>query len=463
MTGTYHLAVLGDHLGGLAAAALAARRGRRVLLLETAAAGTPRLFEQLNAVAGGPDAEPGLGRFFQELGCAPFGPLGDDRIHFHALVPPLQICLPRHRVNLYADRTARTWELQREFGEAHRSLAPLWQREEELRARLERGAPQPGSAQTALPLRALASVTGFVRLQALEREHDRQRFPAFLDEQGLGGDLRAALFAQAQAVLRRPPADAAWAEGLRALRVANAGLYRNAAGQSGVLAGLRAAFLATGGDARPLVALEGLEVPRTGGTRLHLAAGGTVKADRVIVDLPLAEALQHLPAEQGRALARKGLEERAESAYGLLELRLAPGRRPVGMGTFLVIAPGGDQPPGPGVLLAASEETEDGGCALEALGFFPAGEAAAGRELLLERVRTVLPFLDESLAAEPVYRSGTVARFTRERLDRRQREERLGWGWRTSVFSSAPFIFLRNEDYAAVGLTEGLLSGALAV
>jgi len=78
-------------------------------------------------------------------------------------------------------------------------------------------------------------------------------------------------------------------------------------------------------------------------------------------------------------------------------------------------------------------------------------------------VRTVLPFLDESLAAEPVYRSGTVARFTRERLDRRQREERLGWGWRTSVFSSAPFIFLRNEDYAAVGLTEGLLSGALAV
>lgn len=74
MSATYHLAVLGDHLGGLAAAALAARRGQRVLLLETAASDTVRSFEQLNAVTGGAEADSGLGRFFQELGLAPFGP-----------------------------------------------------------------------------------------------------------------------------------------------------------------------------------------------------------------------------------------------------------------------------------------------------------------------------------------------------------------------------------------------------
>ena len=120
MTVSYHLAVLGDHLGGLAAAALAARRGQRVLLLETAGADTVRPFDQLNAITGGGEVDAGLGRLFQELGLAPFGPQGDDRIHFHALATPLQICLPHHRIGLHADRTARTWELQREFGDAPR-------------------------------------------------------------------------------------------------------------------------------------------------------------------------------------------------------------------------------------------------------------------------------------------------------------------------------------------------------
>ena len=460
-TGSYHLAVLGDHLGGLAAAALAARRGQRVLLFETAAGGVLRPFERLNAIAGGPESEPGLGRFFQELGAAPFGPLGDDRIHFHALSPPLQICQPRHRINLHADRTARTWELQREFGDAHRSLAVLWPLEEELREKLGRG--QAGAASTPLALRALASVSGFVRLQALERECSRRSFSDFLDEQSLGPELRSALAAQAQAVLRHPLGGSTWAEGLRALRVANGGLYRNAAGQSGVLVGLRSAFLATGGDARPLVALEGMDVPRAGGVRLHLAAGGTVRAERVVVDLPLAEGLPLLPAEQAQALVRKGLEERQDASYGLLEFSLATGRRPVGMGTCLAISPVDGDPGAAATLLAADEEAEDGACAVEALGFFPAGAAGSGREQLLRSVRTVLPFLDESLVAEPVYRSGSAARFTRERLERRQREERLRTGWRTSAFTLPPFTFLRNEEYATVGLTEGILSGALAI
>ncbi|MHB8893713.1 MAG: hypothetical protein ACYC99_00845 [Candidatus Geothermincolia bacterium] len=463
MNATYHLAVLGDHLGGLAAAALAARRGQRVLLLETSASDTVRSFEQLNAVAGGPEADSGLGRFFQELGLAPFGPQGDDRIHFHALATPLQICLERHRVSLHADRTARAWELQREFGDAQRSLPPIWQREEELREKLDRVVPQPGEASAALLGRALAGVSGFVRLQALERETLRQGFPSFLDEQSLAPELRAALMAQAQAVVRRPGAGLTWAEGVRALRVANSGLYRNAAGMSGVLVGLRATLISTGGDLRPLVALEGLDLPRTGGVRLHLAAGGTVKAERVIVDLPLAEGQRLIPPEALRALTRKGLEERQEQTYGLLELTLAPGRRPVGMGTYLAIAAGGDDSDGPAVLLAAADEADDGSCALEALGCYPPEDAAGAREHLLSRVRTIIPFLDESLVGEPVCRTGPAPRYTQERLDRGQRQERLATGWRTSIFHQPPFTFLRNEDYASVGLAEGLISGLIAL
>ncbi len=463
MNATYNLAVLGDHLGGLAAAALAARRGQRVLLLESAAADTVRPFEQLNAVTGGGDADAGLGRLFQELGLAPFGPQGDDRVHFHALTTPLQICLPRHRVGIYADRTARTWELQREFGDAQRSLPAIWQREEELREKLERVAPRPGDANAALLGRAMASVSGFVRLQALERETARQGFVAFLDEQELTPELRATLLAQAQAVVRRPAADLTWAEGVRALRVANGGLYRNAAGQSGVLVGLRAALISTGGDLRPFVALEGIDVPRTGGVRLHLSAGGTLRADRVIVDLPAAEGQRLIPADTHRALTRKGLEERREQAYGLLEMTLAPGRRPVGMGNYLMIAAGGDETDAPAVLLAAADEADDGRSALEVLGFFPADDAAGAREHLLARVRTIIPFLDESLVGEPVCRTGAAPRYTQERLDRGQREQRLATGWRTSIFHQPPFTILRNEDYASVGLAEGLISGYIAI
>jgi len=332
-----------------------------------------------------------------------------------------------------------------------------------LREKLDRVGSQSGEANAALLGRALASVSGFVRLQALERETARPGFPAFLDAQSLTPDLRATLLAQAQAVVRRPGAGLTWAEGVRALRVANGGLYRNAAGQGGVLVGLRATLISTGGDLRPLVALEGIDVPRTGGARLHLAAGGTVKADRVIVDLPLAEGQRLIPADTLRALTRKGLEECREQAYGLLEMTLAPGRRPVGMGTYLVIAPGGDDTAGPAVLLAASDEADDGTCALEALGFFPHDGAAGAREQLLASVRTIIPFLDESLAGEPVFRAGAAPRYTQERLGRGQRAERLATGWRTSIFHLPPFTFLRNEDYASVGLAEGLISGLIAL
>jgi hypothetical protein len=462
MTG-YDLAVLGDHLGGLAAAALASRRGQRVLVLETAAAETVRSFEELNSLTGGPEADAALGRLFQELGLAPYGPQGDDRIHFHALATPLQICLPGHRLGLHPDRTARAWELQREFGDAQRSLPAIWQREEELREKLGRLGPQPGEASGALLGRALASVSGFVRLQALERETARQGFPDFLGEQDLSPELRSTLMAQAQAVARRPAAGLTWAEGVRALRVANGGIYRNAAGQSGVLVGLRAALISAGGDLRPLVALEGIDVPRTGGARLHLSAGGTVKADRVILDLPLAEARRLIPAEALRALSRKGLEECRERIYGLLEMKLAPGRRPVGMGAYLAIAAGGDDTDAGAVLVAAADEADDGGCALEAVGFFPPGEAAGVRDQLLASVRTVIPFLDESLTGVPVCRLGAAPIYTQERLDRGQREERLATGWRTSIFHQPPFTLLRNEDYASVGLAEGLCSGLIAL
>jgi hypothetical protein len=100
---------------------------------------------------------------------------------------------------------------------------------------------------------------------------------------------------------------------------------------------------------------------------------------------------------------------------------------------------------------------------MEALGFFTSVEAAGAREQLLARVRTIMPFLDESLDGEPVCRTGAAPHYAQGRLDRGQREERLATGWRTSIFHQPPFTFLRNEDYASVGLAEGLISGLIAL
>ncbi len=465
MTESWDIAVVGDHLGGVAAAALAARRGRRVLLLETQEGGTVRPLEYLNGLAAPPELEPGLGRVFQEVGRSPYGPLGDDRIHFRALDPPLQVCLERHRVAFHPERTARTFELQREFGDAHRLLAPLWQREAALRERAERAAPREASASLAGG--ALAGVSGYVRVAALEREAARPALSELLAGAGLPEDLAAALVVAVQAVTRRPGAGLSWGEGMRALRVAQGGVFQNAAGQGGVIAGLRSAFETAGGEARPLVALEGMEGARTGGVRLHLAAGGTVRADRVVVDLDVDAALALLPAAERESLERKGVAEREDREYGLLEGVLGPGRRPEGMGDFLAIAPPGAEAEGSALLLAMQPGWSldpEGPCRFEALALFPPGAAdAGGAGWMMERLRTVMPFLDESLLESPVFRSGPAPLWSRERLGRAQREERVAAGHPTTVFRQGPYTFLRNADYATVGLAEALSSALVAL
>lgn len=100
---------------------------------------------------------------------------------------------------------------------------------------------------------------------------------------------------------------------------------------------------------------------------------------------------------------------------------------------------------------------------MEALGIFPGVADDAAKRYVLESVRSVLPFLDESTVGEPAWRTGAAPSFTRERLERSQREARLAAGWRGALFVQQPFTFLRNEEYAAAPLAEALLSGALAV
>jgi hypothetical protein len=137
------------------------------------------------------------------------------------------------------------------------------------------------------------------------------------------------------------------------------------------------------------------------------------------------------------------------------------------MGDFLAIAPPGEGEAEGAVLVATQPgwSIDPGGpCRLEAAALFAPGRAEeAGPGLIMDRLRTVLPFLDESLLDAPVFRSGPAPRWLRSRLGRSQREERLGGGYPTSVFRQPPFTFLRNADYATTGLAEALVSGLISL
>jgi len=112
----YDVCVLGSQLGGIAAGALLARRGFRVLHLDHDGLGrayddqgwqlpygpallpSPRLFPSGEAVLSELSLTTDLGRLLEHS------------------VPDLQVLLPRHRLDLFRDDAARLAELRREFG-----------------------------------------------------------------------------------------------------------------------------------------------------------------------------------------------------------------------------------------------------------------------------------------------------------------------------------------------------------
>jgi phytoene dehydrogenase-like protein len=131
----YDVCVVGSRLGGVAAGALLARRGFRVLHVDTTGTGTgydeagwrlPWGPSLLPALRGMPSADAVLA----ELG------LGTDASRIlESSRPALQVLLPRHRVDLPVSPTERVHELTREWpGEAARLESALV----EARALLER-------------------------------------------------------------------------------------------------------------------------------------------------------------------------------------------------------------------------------------------------------------------------------------------------------------------------------------
>lgn len=467
---SYQLVVIGDHLGGLAAAALGAKRGKRVLLLEDA--GEPpeqRPLEYLNAICGGPEREEGLGSFFHELGLSPFGPLGDDRIHFRPLLPPLQVILPEHRVNIYQDRVARNWEMEREFGDVREQLKRIHGREEEFRERLSRFRAHRAGKRTGLR-RVTGEMGRFFRFQALKKEVEKETFAELLTAGLLPDGLGDVLAGEVCGVTRLLSPAMPWYAGLRAIGVLQGGLFRNAAGQSGIVSGLREAFLRAGGESRPLSSLESIGLQRADAVGLHLSADARVQTDSVIVDLPLERAMGFFQAETVRGLQKKGLDRKAaERSYAILRLEIRRGWKPECMGEYLVIDPSlSDRGAGATIFVAVQPGDQAGGqesCTLEALGIFPSslrdGEEQA--RVIWDRLEALMPFLGQSVVGDRSLRNGHFPVYETRNRSWRHLESYYRSGRRPASYATRGLTFLRNEHYIGTGLAEGLLSGIRSV
>jgi hypothetical protein len=466
----YDLVVLGDHLGGLAAAALSAKRGKRVLVLEDASSPVEgRPLEYLNAVTGGPEREARLGRFFHELGLSPFGPLGDDRIHFKPLHPPLQVILPAHRVNIYQDSVARDWEIEREFGDVKGPLAAIQEKEAALREKLFRFRARSSGGTGALPSRTVRDFSRYFRFKNLSREAEAESFARFLLSGSLPPALADVMAGEVYGVTRAPADSLPWYVGMRSVQVLQGGLYQNASGQSGILNGLKEAFLRFGGECRPLSPVSGIATPRAEEVHLNLAGGDRVSTNHLIVDLPLSRALENFPAEVVKSLQKKGIDKvEEEKGYGLMSFRIKPGWTLECMGGYLVIDPvaggGGDAPV---ILLSGQPGETDGegeGSGMEALGIFPVSTTRAERqEAMWQRLKVLMPFLEQSVQGKAVFRDGSFGRYAPQKRNWRSVEAWYRTGRRTPSFQVPGLTFLRNDDYLATGLAEGLLSGIQAV
>jgi hypothetical protein len=468
---SYDLVVIGDHLGGLSAAALAAKQGRRVLVFEnTDEPPESRPMEYLNSICGSPEKEAGLGRFFHDLGLSPFGPLGDDLIHFGPLHPPLQVILHDHRINVFQDKVARNWELEREFGNVKRSLESIHRREEDFREHLFRYRHRRPARQRSAVGRAVDDARCFARLRALRREAEKETFSEFLTSLNLPPGLAEILVGQAQGVSRILPVSLPWSVGLRSLQVLQGGLFQNASGQSGILNGLKEAFLRFGGECRPLLTLESVELPRTEPVRLSLSAGGRVQSEKAVFDLPLEGSLSLLDPEVAKGLRRRRIGRAEEDwSYGLFRFRIRRDWRPECMGKYLVIDPRVDDREGSAMtlLLAGEPGIRPGGKGpfeMEVLGFSRAGgKGESRRRAIWERLTILMPFLEKGLEGEPEFSHGRFPRYALRDRHWRSLEEYYRTGRRITSFRLRQATFLRHENYVGTCLSEGIMSGVSAL
>lgn len=353
----FDVAVLGAGMGGLAVAALLARAGRSVIVLERAreAGGVCQpirrdagCFVIGGAVLSGFGPGRPLQRLCERLGLSlPVSPCD----------PPLQVVLPRHRVSLYADAARFGWEVRREFGPAAKSWEALWSELEALAAERDRAVREFPS----LPPEGWAGRVRFWRtsvrraVSGLMARADGQLgraqatpFRATLRRHGLDAASQRVVEAALFYLLLRDADDCSTLDAALALQEVRRGIVSLPGEAAALVAALVQQFQRDGGTLRLEAEVARCLVERGRVVGALLAGGEPIRAGLVVADVPPGILGGTLVPPRRRWFVRHGRLDRPWAPRVLVEamlLRVPARLMPSELGGLCLIAPEPDRPP----------------------------------------------------------------------------------------------------------------------
>jgi phytoene dehydrogenase-like protein len=194
----YDVIVIGAGLEGLLCAALLAKRGKQVIVLEEAPSpggASLRLTKADYTFIKGPTLFLGFerdglyDRLFTELGLS-LSMLKREGLLFRRTQPPLQIVLPDHRLDYFTEPGELLEELKREFPDQVQELKSFWTEMEQWEQIIR---PRMHQAQRVKPRTLRDWVDGFrewMRYSSAVRTQRGQRAEDFLTRHGLSSEIR---------------------------------------------------------------------------------------------------------------------------------------------------------------------------------------------------------------------------------------------------------------------------------
>ncbi len=410
----YDACVIGGGVGGAAAGALLSRRGFRVLLIDVGGAGLAVADGGWILPAGPALRPPSRALPAAEALLTDLGLSTDAARALEPLAPPLQVLLPRHRLELASEAAPLARELGREWPDDAARIAAVL-------ARLATAADLGGALLKAAPPMPPAGLLDrwtlgrALRRAALETGLD----PALLTDpaplSGLAGTPLAPALSALASFLGRldgPPSALALA---RLAGVALRGLHRPVAGSAAIEDGLRRKISETRGEVLGSPAdparLESIGIERGRLSTVRVAGASDTRLARAfVIAVPLARIVALLPAEaRGGRAARSLAAMRPGSRLAATHLLLRAAARPPGLADAALLLDAERAPPEDVVLLELSPARREPGRGsppevmpghLTASAYLllpPGADEAAGRARLQRALDAALPFHERHL------------------------------------------------------------------
>jgi C-3',4' desaturase CrtD len=326
---TYDAIIIGAGIGGLTTAALLARDGWRVALLEGH-------IEPGGCASSYRRKRPDGGAYIFDVGATLFGGFQPGGAHDWVarrlgvrfpvvpMEPAMQVWLPDRVVTRYGDQAAWRAERARAFPEQAAAAERFWRNQEAIADISWRFAARypPMPPETAGDLLGLApairpEMVGLLPHLARTVGHELRRYG--LSDRSLRAFIDAQLLISAQV----PADECAWLFGSVALDLARQGVFYAEGGAWSIARALADALIRDGGDLRYRAWVEQILIEGGRAAGVRLAGGEELRARHVIANLTIWDTARLLGAAAPRRLSRAAAA--TPEGWGALMLYLGVG------------------------------------------------------------------------------------------------------------------------------------------